>query len=82
MTPDPLGRRRLRLKASLYTKLHRKILERDRWRCQYCGSMQNLQVHHIQSRGQLGGDTEGNLITLCASCHEEIRLRVPTRKRA
>ena len=76
MTPGLLGRRRLRLEASAYTKLHRKILERDRWRCQYCGSMQNLQVHHIQSRGQLGSDTEENLITLCASCHEEIHLGV------
>jgi predicted HNH restriction endonuclease len=28
----------------------------------------------MQSRGQLGGDTEGNLITLCAWCHEEIHL--------
>jgi len=72
--PNPSRRRRLRLDGPLYVELHRKILERDGWRCQYCGSMQNLQVHHMQSRGQLGGDTEGNLITLCAWCHEEIHL--------
>jgi 5-methylcytosine-specific restriction endonuclease McrA len=71
VTPKPLRRN-----APLYAELHRKILERDGWRCQYCGSMQNLQVHHIQSRAQVGGDTEWNLITLCASCHEEIHLRL------
>jgi 5-methylcytosine-specific restriction endonuclease McrA len=69
VTPKPLRR-----DAALYAELRREILERDSWRCQYCGSMKNLQVHHIQSRGQLGADTEGNLITLCASCHEQIHL--------
>jgi 5-methylcytosine-specific restriction endonuclease McrA len=71
---NPLRRRRLRLAAPLYAELDRKILERDGWRCQYCGSTQDLQVDHIQSRRQLGSDAEGNLITLCASCHEGIHL--------
>jgi 5-methylcytosine-specific restriction endonuclease McrA len=73
---NPSRRRRLLLDAPLYAELHRRILARDGWRCQYYGSMQNLQAHHIQSRSQLGSDTEGNLITLCASCHEVIRLRL------
>jgi 5-methylcytosine-specific restriction endonuclease McrA len=61
---------RLRLRADSYRKLHRRVLERDNWRCQVCGSMQNLQVHHLKLRSQSGGDEEQNLITLCAQCHE------------
>ena len=40
--------RRLRLDPESYRELHRQVLERDGWRCQVCGSMQNLQVHHLQ----------------------------------
>jgi 5-methylcytosine-specific restriction endonuclease McrA len=69
-------RPRLRLDAPLYKELHRKILERDGWRCQYCGFMSNLQVHHIRSRSRHGDDAEENLITLCASCHKRIHLRL------
>ena len=61
---------RLRLDANSYRELHRQVLERDGWRCQVCGSMQNLQVHHLKFRSQSGGDVEQNLITLCAECHE------------
>jgi 5-methylcytosine-specific restriction endonuclease McrA len=62
---------RLRLDANSYHELHRQVLERDGWRCQVCGSMQQLQVHHLKYRSQLGGDEEQNLITLCAGCHEQ-----------
>ncbi len=60
---------RLRLDAKAYRKLHRQVLERDRWRCQACGSMQHLQVHHLQLRSHSGNDVEPNLITLCVECH-------------
>jgi 5-methylcytosine-specific restriction endonuclease McrA len=63
---------RLRLDANSYLELHRQVLERDRWRCQACGSMQNLQVHHLKFRSQSGDDMEQNLITLCAECHEQM----------
>ena len=63
---------RLRLDANSYHELHRQVLERDGWRCQVCGSMQNLQVHHLKFRSQSGGDVEQNLITLCAECHARI----------
>jgi len=63
---------RLRLDSMSYTKLQRQVLQRDGWRCQFCGSMQNLQVHHLKLRSQSGGDDEPNLITLCAECHERV----------
>ncbi len=66
---------RLRLDANSYLDLHRQVLQRDGWRCQVCGSMQNLQVHHLKLRSQSGGDEEQNLITLCVECHERAHRR-------
>jgi 5-methylcytosine-specific restriction endonuclease McrA len=43
---------RLRLDSEGYRGLHRQVLERDDWRCQNCGSMQNLQVHHLKFRSR------------------------------
>ncbi len=61
---------RVRLEPESYRELHRQVLERDAWRCQICGGMQNLQVHHLKFRSQSGTDEAQNLITLCAGCHE------------
>jgi 5-methylcytosine-specific restriction endonuclease McrA len=60
---------RLRLSSELYKQLCQQVMKRDGWRCQICGSRQNLQVHHKQLRSQQGSDDDFNLITLCASCH-------------
>ena len=65
-------RRRIRLDADAYRRLHKEILERDGWRCQGCGSLRGLEVHHIQRRSQLGSDSDGNLITLCSDCHQAV----------
>jgi 5-methylcytosine-specific restriction endonuclease McrA len=63
---------RLRLNPEAYRKLCNGVLERDGWRCQNCGAADNLQVHHIERRSQLGPDTGDNLITLCADCHRAL----------
>jgi len=73
--------RPLRLDQEASRALRQKILERDGWRCQACGSMQNLQVHHQRFRSHSGGDREDNLITLCGSCHEGIHSPTPWQKR-
>ena len=72
MKKIPAKNTRLRLDSESYRELHHQVLERDGWRCQVCGSMQNLQVHHLKFRSQSGGDEEQNLITLCAECHEQM----------
>jgi 5-methylcytosine-specific restriction endonuclease McrA len=59
----------IRLEAERYRELRKQVLRRDGWRCQLCGSMTNLEVHHQQFRSHSGGDQEGNLITLCFNCH-------------
>ena len=66
--------KRRRLDSAEYQDLHRRVLKRDDWRCQVCGSRTELQVHHMQSRAQLGADVEDNLFTVCAACHRAIHL--------
>jgi 5-methylcytosine-specific restriction endonuclease McrA len=65
-------RPRFRLDPESYRRLRQEVLERDRWRCQYCGATAELEVHHINFRSHLGHDEEQNLITLCWSCHRKI----------
>ena len=62
----------LRLNFPSYAKLTRDVLQRDNWRCQICGTMVNLEVHHQQFRSRGGSDSESNLITLCNGCHRAI----------
>ena len=58
--------KRFRLDQAEYDKLRQEILRRDGWRCQSCGGMSNLEVHHKQFRSHSGDDSEENLITLCS----------------
>ncbi len=62
-------RPRLKLSARDYHLLRQRVLERDGWRCQNCGSPKDLHVHHLEKRSKLGDDDLDNLITLCATCH-------------
>ena len=59
----------LRLNLEQYQELHLSVLRRDGWRCQSCGAMKQLEVHHQQYRSHSGEDAEQNLITLCSKCH-------------
>jgi 5-methylcytosine-specific restriction endonuclease McrA len=59
----------LRLEEDKYQQLREQVLRRDGWRCQFCGSITNLEVHHQQFRSHSGPDDKNNLITLCNRCH-------------
>jgi N6-L-threonylcarbamoyladenine synthase len=48
------------------------VLFRDDHKCQHCHGKSGdniLNAHHIESR-QTGGDSPGNLVTLCDTCHD------------
>jgi 5-methylcytosine-specific restriction endonuclease McrA len=60
---------RFRLDPLSYKRLRYQVLRRDGWRCQFCGTMSNLEVHHREFRSHSGADLEENLFTLCATCH-------------
>ena len=55
--PDPPG---LRLDSVSYERLRQQVLGRDSWRCQSCGAMSNIEVHHKQFRSHSGDDSEEN----------------------
>jgi 5-methylcytosine-specific restriction endonuclease McrA len=74
MSPVRSDPPRLRLNSTSYERLRQQVLRRDGWRCQSCGTMSNLEVHHRQFRSHSGHDSEENLITLCACCHEEMHI--------
>jgi 5-methylcytosine-specific restriction endonuclease McrA len=63
---------RLQLNRRLYESLRQKVLCRDGWRCQLCGVMSNLEVHHKEFRSHSGDDSQENLITVCAACHVDL----------
>ncbi len=65
-------RPRVRLDVASYKQLRLQMFQRDSWRCQSCGSMSNLEVHHARFRSQQGDDTDQNLITLCSRCHKQL----------
>jgi len=65
----------LRLDPLLYESLRQQVLRRDSWRCQSCGTMSHLEVHHKKFRSHSGEDAEENLITLCTACHASVHRR-------
>jgi 5-methylcytosine-specific restriction endonuclease McrA len=64
--------KRMRLDAASYDRMREQILRRDSWRCQSCGVMSNLEVHHKRYRSHSGNDSAENLIILCARCHASV----------
>jgi len=62
----------VRLDPEPYEQLRNQVLRRDGWRCQSCGTMRNLEIHHKEFRSHSGDDSEQNLITLCNICHSAI----------
>ena len=65
-------RARIRLDPHEYDTLRHQVLRRDGWKCQSCGTMSNLEVHHKEFRSHSGGDSQQNLITLCTLCHTSV----------
>jgi predicted HNH restriction endonuclease len=74
MTAGGQKQPRVQLAPDEYHDLWMQVLKRDGWRCQGCGVLTGLQVHHIKPRSSLGDDAETNLITLCVNCHRDCHL--------
>ncbi|MCZ2337801.1 MAG: HNH endonuclease [Chitinophagales bacterium] len=66
----------VRMKERWFGGNYIKVLTRDNFQCQICGSTKKLNVHHKDRTGiknvgsyKLSNNSMDNLITLCASCH-------------
>lgn len=51
-------------------------MDRDGWKCRNprCGMRNNLHVHHVIFRSEMGVDESWNLITICNECHDKIHV--------
>jgi 5-methylcytosine-specific restriction endonuclease McrA len=56
-----------RMDGGAYRQLRARVLQRDGWRCQECGSRTNVEVHHCQFRSRHGDDAEKNLVARLVS---------------
>jgi RNA-directed DNA polymerase len=43
--------------------------------CAICGSLEQVEVHHIKAKTKRGGNVEQNLIPLCRKCHRQAEKR-------
>lgn len=68
-----------KLKDPRWQKLRLAVLQRDEWRCQYCGDTKTtLHVHHRYYLGKNPWDTpEECLQTLCEDCHSTLYKMTP-----
>jgi hypothetical protein len=48
-----------------------RVWKRDGWRCQLCGSNDDLVVDHVIALSMGGNNDEANLQTLCATCNRK-----------
>ena len=54
-----------------YNEWRIKVLTRDNYTCQKCGSKENIEVHHIHKYMYDPNNTDiGNGISLCKDCHD------------
>jgi len=47
-------------------------LQRDKYTCQFCGSIEHLEVHHWTPYRFSFDNSLDNLISLCEECHKEL----------
>jgi 5-methylcytosine-specific restriction endonuclease McrA len=56
----------------------RAVFARDRWTCQYCGTVRTtLTVDHVIPRSKGGGSSWDNVVTCCAPCNRRKGDRLP-----
>jgi 5-methylcytosine-specific restriction endonuclease McrA len=65
-----------RLRYRQWQRVRKQVLERDGYRCQQCGSVKGLVVHHIRPWVETQDDSLGNLITVCRACHARLEFAV------
>lgn len=47
------------------------VREKEGKKCYFCGSIHNLEEHHIIAKKDGGSDKKSNIMLLCVSCHRK-----------
>lgn len=63
-------------KRKIASSLRRQVLERDMYRCRYCGTHIDLSLHHVLPESRGGEETLENLVTACTPCNSRIGTNV------
>ena len=64
--------KKIKLKGKAYTRLKKKVWQSQLGQCAHCKkfvSFEESHLHHKQTRGAGGSDTEANTEILCWQCH-------------
>jgi len=59
-----------------WEELRHTVAEKAKGRCRRCRRAASLTAHHIRPRSEGGRNTLGNLIALCAPCHDWVEIRL------
>lgn len=63
------------VQTNVWRELRNERLKIDHYRCQYCGTGINVQVHHKRYPEIWGTESvDDDLITLCDRCHAETHI--------
>ncbi len=46
-----------------------RVKRRDSEKCRWCGTTNDVQIHHVRYRSEGGPDSPKNLLSLCDECH-------------
>ena len=55
----------------------REVLRRDKYTCQYCGSMKHLTLDHVMPRTKGGKHSWDNVVIACVKCNSKKGDRTP-----
>jgi len=56
------------IKSPRWLGVKKRVINKRGWRCQLCGSEEDIQVHHL-SYGNIGKEKDEDLLVLCETCH-------------
>ena len=71
VTNKPISKRS-KNKITVKSETYNKVYKRDNGKCQLCGCIKNLHLHHINGRGKYLTNNVKNCILLCENCHLNI----------
>jgi len=52
-----------------FTLAEMKVLDRDGYKCHYCGETECLTIDHVVPRSKGGTNEQSNLLTACHGCN-------------